>query len=459
MIYVPQSKMPGIAWPAISDGLSAHAMALQYQLQQSQWWSEEELRSMQFEQLAPLVHFAYQNSPAYQKFYQQHGFRPRQTLNAQKWQEIPIMTRDYVQQAGSELHCRNIPREHGENTPITTSGSTGRQVTLLTNQVTQLFWNAFNLRDHLWQQRNLRGKLATIRLDTMHNNIQTISHEQQAQSWGAATQFYKTGPSVFLDIRTDVTQQLAWLQKHNPHYLLTYPSNLRALLELARDKQIRLSQLHQVRTLGEIVTPELRELCRSVWNVVLIDGYSCQEAGCLALQCPQHDHYHVQSEGVLLEVLNENNQACKAGEIGRVVVSSLHNFASPLIRYAIGDYAEVGEACSCGRGLPVLKRILGRVRNMLHYPNGEQHWPYVGSSEYRAIADVRQFQLIQTDLNTIEVHLVVGGGKLPAEKEREMTTHLNHSLGHAFQLHYHYREEIPRSKGGKYEDFISRIDA
>jgi phenylacetate-CoA ligase len=102
----------------------------------------------------------------------------------------------------------------------------------------------------------------------------------------------------------------------------------------------------------------------------MVDMYTCQEAGYLALQCPDHPHYHVQSENVLLEVVDDQGLPCAPGEVGRVLVTSLNNFATPLIRYEIGDYAEVGAACSCGRGLPVLKRIMGRYRNLLTLPDG-----------------------------------------------------------------------------------------
>src|SRR3546814_13116510 len=85
----------------------------------------------------------------------------------------------------------------------------------------------------------------------------------------------------------------------------------------------------------------------------------------LALQCPEHEHYHVQSEAVLLEVLDEEDRPCRPGEVGRVVVTPLTNFAMPMIRYAVGGLAAVGAPCPCGRGLPVLTRILGRARDKI----------------------------------------------------------------------------------------------
>src|SRR3546814_12850457 len=93
---------------------------------------------------------------------------------------------------------------------------------------------------------------------------------------------------------------------------------------------------------------------------MLVCLYSTHEFGYLAFQCPQHDHYHVQAEAALVEVLNEAGKPCRPGEIGQVVTTPLLNFAMPMISYAVGDLAEVGPPCPGGRGLQVRKRILGR---------------------------------------------------------------------------------------------------
>ena len=121
--------------------------------------------------------------------------------------------------------------------------------------------------------------------------------------------------------------------------------------------------------------PELRAACRDLWGVPLHDVYSANELGYIALQCPESEQYHVMSECALVEVIDGDGRPCRPGETGRLVLSSLHNYAMPLLRYEIGDYAEVGDQCPCGRGLPLLNRIAGRERNMLVLPDGRQHWP------------------------------------------------------------------------------------
>jgi phenylacetate-CoA ligase len=115
-----------------------------------------------------------------------------------------------------------------------------------------------------------------------------------------------------------------------------------------------------VQSLGGGLSAEARNACREAWGVPLAHIYRAEEVGPLALQCPEHEHFHVQSEQALVEVLDAQGMACAPGETGRVVATPLNNFAMPLIRYEVGETAEVGAPCACGRGLPVLTRIMDR---------------------------------------------------------------------------------------------------
>jgi len=454
MTNIPISRIHGIHWPAIGDASAALDMSIQYQLEQSQWWSPEELLKRQFEQLGDLLNHTYKTVPFYRNLYLEKQFRPKRILDLEKWQQVPIVSRHMIQQAGPTLNSKQVPSQHGAASDITTSGSTGRPITVKSNQITQLFWRALNLRDHVWHKRDLSGRLAIVK--TAKDGTGSPPNGTEAKSWGVATNGYKTGKSSILDISATLDQQIAWLEKFNPHYFLTYPSNLVALADHAKNLKWNLPNLKEIRTLGEIVSVDIRERCKETWEVKLADGYSCQEAGYLAIQCPEYDHYHVQSESILLEVLDENDLPCKSGETGRVVITSLHNYASPLVRYEIGDYAEVGETCPCGRGLPVLNRILGRVRNMITLPNGEKHWPFVGSSAYRDIADIQQFQLVQTKFDHLDVKLVTGE-PLTKMQEQQLTEVIHQSTSFPFDISFIYLDEIPRGKNGKYEDFISEI--
>ncbi|MCP4995711.1 MAG: phenylacetate--CoA ligase family protein [Gammaproteobacteria bacterium] len=208
--------------------------------------------------------------------------------------------------------------------------------------------------------------------------------------------------------------------------------------------------------MSESIGPALRDICLEVWNAPVVDIYSARETGYLALQCPEHQHYHVQSENVFVEILNDEGNPCNPGEVGRVIVTTLHNYASPLIRYDIGDYAEVGRPCDCGRGLPVLNRIAGRVRNMLTLPTGEKFWPLFLSMHSASDAPITQLQIVQRTLNKLEVRVVVDRSLFDQERV-ELTRALHDSLHYPFELEFVECQQIERSKSGKYEEFYSEL--
>jgi len=308
----------------------------------------------------------------------------------------------------------------------------------------------FTLREQLWHRRDFDRKYAVIR---------TVPDNVVMPAWGLATEVaFRTGSCAFLKIDTNVSAQVEWLKQQDPNYLLSYGSNLGALARHCLEHGVSLPRLKEVGSIGEIVTPDLRAECRRAWGVKLVDLYSAQEVGYIALQCPEHDCYHVQSENVLVEILNAQGRPCAPGEIGRVVVTALHNFATPLIRYDIGDYAEPAKPCPCGRGLPALQRIMGRSRNMLVLPNGERRWPVTGCREYVAPWLLRQFQFVQKNLEDIEVRLVTAR-PLTVEEESDLKRKIVAGLGHPFRLHFICCDEIPRAPGGKYEDFKSELPA
>ena len=452
---LPKSSIPGIVWPVLPGLAAAGRRSLLQQFEQSQWLSPAALRAQQERQLSILLSHAAATAPYYGERLAAAGVRPGKSLTAETWARIPLLRREDIQQSGTALHSKAVPEAHRPLHEIATSGSTGKPVEVMGTKITRLFWDAVTLRDHLWHRREFGTKLAAIR--SFPDGKALYPRGARGRNWGAsAGSSYPPGPSAGLAITTTAKQQAEWLRRQRPAYLLTFPSALGDLIRYCQDNGVAFPGLREVRTISEAVDIDLRTACREILGVPLTDVYSTQETGYLALQCPDHPHYHVQSESVFLEVLDEAGRACVPGETGRVVVTPLHNFAMPLIRYEIGDFAEVGLLCPCGRGLPILTRILGRVRNMVTLPNGERYWPSMTAGRYAAIAPIRQTQMVQKSLELIEVKLVTDR-PLTAEEERRLRELIHTRIRHPFQITFTYHDEIPRGPGGKYEDFKSEI--
>lgn len=450
---LPLSVMPGIRYPALPATADAVMLALLYQYEQSEWWAPDQLFEHQLRQAAALLDHARRTVPFYKKRLAAAARPRRGRLTPEAWRRIPILSRSRIQDAREQIVSRSIPKDHGAVQWVRTSGSTGEPLEALRSALDRSIYKAMNLRKYLWHRFDLRAKVAAIRL-AKAGTAEPPHGSQERGYWAAA---HPTGKAVRLSIGATLSEQLSWLELEAPDYLLSYPTNIRALALRCEEQGVRLPSLRSCNSFGEVLDPEVRAICRRVWDVPIIDSYSTIEIGMVALQCPEYEHYHTMDEGVLVEILDEHGKPCPPGGVGRVVLTSLHSFAMPLIRYAIGDFAEVGEPCPCGRGLPVLKRILGRTRDMLILPSGEQRWLNLSGVDVMVIEPVRQWQIVQRGREMMEVTLVVSRPLMREEQER-LTGILHRAFNHPFPITFKYVDAIAREPSGKYTVFRCAIE-
>lgn len=448
-----RSLLTQIAWPSMPSERGATLLALMDQLAASQWWSPEALLAHQLHQVTELLRHATTTVHFYRQRYASCALPGTSRLTPDAFRRLPTLNRRDVQDAGNALYTRALDPRFGTASIVQTSGSTGEPVRLLATELDRLFWEAMTMRDHDWHRRDFTGRLASIRA-----NVDVSVGSGALPDWGAPTsELCLTGPAFALSSNTDFATQVEWLRRHRPQYLYTYPSNLAGLLEHCERQGVDLPGLHQVRTTGETLSQTTRTRCENQFGAGVVDVYSSQECGYLALECPQSGLFHIMSETVLLEVLGPNDVPCREGEIGEVVATVLHNFASPLIRYRMGDHAEVGPPCPCGRGLPTLRRVLGRSRHLVRLPDGTRHWPQVGFYQYRDVAPIRQYQAIQHDLQHVGLRLVVDR-PLTSVEEARLRAIVQQGLRHPFDVRFvYYDGRIPTARSGKFEDFICLV--
>jgi phenylacetate-CoA ligase len=438
----------------MSEGRAAALRSLLEQFRRSERLTPDEIEAQQFRQLAALLAHAWQHAPYWRARLDAVGYRPGAPLTRETWRALPLLERAEVQAQGAALRAAAVPQGHGGTGEVATSGATGMPIRVTKTELSLLYWDAVTLRDHEWHGRDFSRKLAGIRW--YPDGVAAPPDGRSWPDWGApVSALHASGPSDWLAITATAAQQATWLGRVQPAYLIVFPSLLPDLVRECAAQSVRLPGLREIRTVSECLDDATRALCRAAWNVPVHDVYSAQETGYLTLQCPEGSH-HVQADTVHVEVLDDAGRACGPGETGRVVVTPLHNFATPLVRYAVGDYAEVGGPCRCGRGLPALARILGRSRNMLTLPDGGRVWPRLSEMRYQEVLPVRQFQLVQKDRETLELRLVAARRGSPAEEAR-LRTMITERLGYPFALTVTYLDEIPRSAGGKFEDFRSEL--
>jgi len=442
-----RGNVSGIAWPAVCMASGAALASLCAVLEKTQWMSAAEIRRRQFAQLAELAKHAAQFSEHFRARIAEAGVSAEALATEEGLRRLKPLTRREIQSAGERLFCTHVPKQHEPVGQTKTTGSTGEPLSMRRTAVSMLFWMADNIRDHLWHRRDFASRLTVIRSQVEKYEIR--------DNWGTPVNLlFDSGPCQYIPMGEGMEGQYKLMAEFAPEVLLIHPSNLDGLVQHCRENGLKLPSLKQIRTIGEMLHAKTRAAATEVLGVKVADCYSSQEAGTIGIECPESGLYHLCAEHLITEVVDESGNPCGEGEIGRVLLTDFTNFATPLLRYEIADYAEAGPPCPCGRGMPTLKRIVGRERNLVVMPDGTRHWPIIGSIKFRDVAPVQQFQFVQHDRENVEVRFVVES-PLSAEMEQKLTELIHKILKHPFRLKYvYYPDRIPRSAGGKFEEFV-----
>ena len=458
-----RSNVEGVQWPHIQVGYAATLMALQRQFEQTQWFTPEQLLENQFKQLTVLANHAI-TIPFHAKNLKEAGFVKGEAMTLDIWNRLPTLKRSDVRNLKDELVAPSYPEFFGRSAIVYSGGSTGLPVGVKKSQMDSLIWETCHIRELIWNKVdeskevvNFRGLRKEVREETI-NDPNTIVDKSGIilNSWNPPTSLItKTGRMGLVQPDLPIPEQAEYILKRKPSYLLMRPAGLRLLLCYFKENNIKLDFVLSAWTISELVDSTLRDLCWEVCNCPIYNNYTSNETGYMALQCPDGINYHVMSEAVYLEVVDEQGNPCKQGEIGKVLVTPLHNFAMPLIRYEIGDEAEVGEPCSCGRGLPSLTRIVGREEDYFLI-NGEKRRVDLDHYKICDIEAVREFQLIQKTEERIELHLVTSRPLDESELARIKKVQ-KHSITRDLQWDIVFVDHIKRNAAGKLRQFISEV--
>lgn len=423
--------------------MKARLAALVAELERGEWRDAVEIADDQRRQLGALAaHFA-RHSRGFAERLAAAGLRAEDLAQPGGLQALPPLDRRTLQRDFDRHAAAVVPAGHGGTGIAETSGSTGEPVKVRRTGHTYLHWLALTVRYHRWQEPDFSGRLCALRAG--------VGEPVTRDSWGPPLDLFgATGPSLGIDNGTDLAVQIEMLRRFRPTSLIIYPSNLAALLDRLDSP---LDGLERVRTVGETLSPALRAAASDRLGVPVHDCYSSQEVGYVAIECDAGGH-HVMAETLIVEVVDAAGRPCAPGEVGRLLLTDISNGATPLIRYAVGDYAAWGEACPCGRGLPTLSHIAGRERNMVRTPDGRMHWPITGFRKFREIGPIVQYQLVQHALDRIEMRLVVEHA-LDAAQEDALRAVVRAHLSHDFPIDFTYFDEaIPTGPGGKFEEFV-----
>jgi phenylacetate-coenzyme A ligase PaaK-like adenylate-forming protein len=449
----PDRLLKTLAQRVLAAPEARDAFAFQEQLAESQWYGRDIIEAYQLGHLKALARHAARAVPYYRDTLPLGKIDRAATL-AEALSHIPILPRDRLATDPDVFRAAALPQGQRCTGEQRSSGSTGQIVRIETTNLHYGWQNALNFRAHLWAARDFAKPIAIVR--KMAEGAAPPPEGVRQEHWDAPTVIpVESASSWYLDTTATLDEIWDWLGRVKPAYLMTYPSILRELARRATMEKPPFT-LSGASTIGETVDAELRALSAAQLGAEVHDIYSANEIGTIAIQCPASRRYHVQAEALIVEVVGGNGRTCAPGDAGRVLLTPLFNFATPLLRYDIGDYAEQGSPCACGRGLPTLNRILGRTRNMLTTPYGKLYWPALSNKVWQKIVPIKKFQLRQVALDRIEVWLSTRS-PVTHEQEAQITEVLAASLPAPYHLDFHYVEDIAAGPGGKFEQVLNCV--
>jgi phenylacetate-CoA ligase len=369
---------------------------------------EQQLRQFQQQRLKAIVRYAYDNVELYHRKWRQSGVHPDDIQTAADLKKLPIITKDDLREGFPDaIRSREFRQE--DCFMVGTSGSTGTPVRVFVDLGKAMV--DFSLSEPRYMAGMPAVTVPRIARDWLiRRNIlfMSIFVDNELAYETLYARVFSMMRHTVVDCLLPPNVHIAQLNAKKPRYLHTYASVLRNLCIAAREAGIRVHRPELIFTTGEVADPHLRALVQETLGPGLLDSYASVEFGFIACECPRHEGLHVFTWKVFVELLDPQGEEVPDGHAGQVVVTDLFNRATPLIRYSgLGDYAIRKESpCPCGRPLPLLARVEGRMVDSVILPNGRTVHPYSLTLALEDIPHLHKFQIRQERANYIRVLLV-----------------------------------------------------
>lgn len=249
-----------------------------------------------------------------------------------------------------------------------------------------------------------------------------------------------------------VDQYVDALERHGTRWLTGYATTIHLLARLALERGLAIPRLDAVVTTGEPVTSELRADVQTAFGCRVTEEYGLVEQACFAVEC-ERGSLHVWPDAAVVELLDEHDRPCAAGEVGEIVGTGLIREAQPFIRYRTGDLAAWRESCGCGRETPVFDKIEGRVDDVIVTPDGRRVTRL--STVPQGLPGVAAMQIVQESNDLLNVN-VLADGDVPFDVANEIRRRLQVRLGTGMEIDVNRVAELERTPRGKVRLVISR---
>ena len=405
-----------------------------------QWQSLEYIREYQTENLQKLLQHAFQTVPYYKRLRIENNLSASDFQSLSQLSQLPASSKSDIVNCAGDIHST---KKFFFTSNKTTGGSTGQAVTITKNSAAlarerAATWRAYNwagveigdVQARFWgTPLSVKGRLFASTVDYISNRVRLSAFNLNQQSL------------------QDYYQKLTRLQ---PAYLYGYVSMISGFASFILENGYPpLPALKSVITTSEVLDENSRKIIESAFQVKVFNEYGCGEVGSIAHEC-EHGNMHIMADNVIVEIDTHDSPDQTSGQI---IVTDLHNYAMPLIRYKVGDFASLSsETCPCGRGLPIISRIHGRAYDIIKDPGGNRYHPeilmYIFEDLKSKNMGITQFQVIQKDVDLLIVNLITAAN-YNESTEQIIAQRIHDDIHPAFRLEFNYTTQIQRENSGK----------
>lgn len=375
-------------------------------VESSQWWSPDQILAFQWQEVKKLLAYAFGNVPYYQKKYHEYGIELGDIRTRDDFARLPPLTRDEINNHLEEMSPN--PRRAARSLH-STGGSSGVPLRFYWD-ITSYDWRCA-VSDRAYSYSGWRLGERTLYL--WGAPVGELAARKKAEL--RLHRAYRRQLMINTFIQSEQLWDSAFAQarQFRPKFLVGYVGSIEAFCRFLLDRNLSLAGVRGVLGAAEGVNERTRQLAQEALHAPVFDAYGSREFMSVAAECEEHNGLHINAENVLLET-----ELPPQDGPSEILITDLHNCATPLIRYRIGDLGALSPAaCPCGRGLPQLAAIEGRVVDALRAKDGRLISGLVFPHIVKEVAEIKEFQARQQSFDCIELAVVLKESLSPASED------------------------------------------
>jgi phenylacetate-CoA ligase len=429
-------------WPALCRGASAILRPV--------GGTRSKLLAFQDRAVARLLAHAGRHVPFYRRLLGDASVRVEEIRSAADLARLPVTTKDAIRSVPpADLLDERV--DPARLVSISTTGSTGRPFRIMNSWLEYRILHAFRLRAHRQFGRRLGDRFAEI-------DQPIARHSNDRKSIGNLIRAARLESRIQLSLYDPPDALLEALDGFAPDIVTSYPGVLLRLgRELRRAPRSRVMPRFLI-TNSEVLPSRARMEIADTWRCPVFEFYDCHECNLIAWECPAGHGLHCNEDVAVVEVLRHGRPA-EVGQAGEVAITSLHSYAMPLIRFALGDVAVRGPTpCPCGQPFATLLAVEGRMVDFFRLPHGRWLHPYrlIENLDRDGTHWVRQYRLIQEREDRIVFQVVPAAGFTP-ERLAAFVRYASEAVGPAVEIEARLVDDLEPGPGGKFRPARSLI--